>query len=53
MDAAGCDVPFFVNDDSLVTLGHLEGPLQYCDRCSLGRLAMYWTRDLEAHIVSG
>ena len=34
-----------------VELGHLEGPLQLCERCSPGGLATYWTRDLEAHMV--
>nr|WP_318570903.1 hypothetical protein [Salinigranum marinum] len=34
-----------------VELGHLEGPLQLCERCSPGGLATYWTRDLEAHLV--
>jgi hypothetical protein len=33
-------------------LGHLEGPIQVCARCSPGGTATYWTRDLEAHIVS-
>jgi len=32
-------------------LGHLEGPLQLCKRCSPGELATYWTRDLKAHFV--
>ncbi|WP_312621484.1 hypothetical protein [Haloarcula sp. 1CSR25-25] len=35
-----------------VELGHLEGPLQLCARCSPGGLATYWTRDLEEHLVS-
>jgi len=35
-----------------VELGHLEGPLQLCERCSPGGLATYWTRDLEEHLVS-
>ncbi|WP_049986316.1 DUF7558 family protein [Halobellus rufus] len=35
-----------------VELGHLEGPLQLCARCSLGGLATYWTRDLEEHLVA-
>jgi len=34
-----------------VELGHLEGPLQLCERCSPGGLATYWTRDLEEHLV--
>ena len=34
-----------------VELGHLEGPLQLCERCSPGGRATYWTRDLEAHMV--
>ena len=36
-----------------VEVGHLEGPLQFCDRCSPGGLATYWTRDLEEHLVQG
>ena len=35
-----------------VEIGHLEGPLQLCARCSLGGLATYWTRDLEEHLVA-
>jgi len=35
-----------------VELGHLEGPLQLCARCSPGGLATYWTRDLEEHLVA-
>jgi len=35
-----------------VELGHLEGPLQLCERCSPGGLATYWTRDLEEHLVA-
>ena len=35
-----------------VELGHLEGPLQLCERCSPGGPATYWTRDLEAHLVA-
>ena len=35
-----------------VELGHLEGPLQLCERCSPDGLATYWTRDLEGHLVS-
>jgi len=34
-----------------VEVGHLEGPLQFCERCSPGGLATYWTRDLEEHLV--
>jgi len=34
-----------------IELGHLEGSLQLCERCSPGGLATYWTRDLEAHVV--
>ena len=32
-------------------LGHLEGPLQFCARCSSGGPATYWTRDFESHAV--
>jgi len=35
-----------------VELGHLEGPLQLCERCSPGGLATYWTRNLEEHLVA-
>ncbi len=35
-----------------VELGHLEGPLQLCARCSPGGLATYWTRHLEEHLVA-
>jgi hypothetical protein len=35
-----------------VELGHPEGPLQLCERCSPGTLATYWTRNLEAHVVA-
>jgi len=35
-----------------VELGHLEGPLQLCARCSPGGPATYWTRDLDDHLVS-
>ncbi|WP_083865985.1 DUF7558 family protein [Natrinema gari] len=35
-----------------VELGHLEGALQLCARCSPGGPATYWTCDLEKHIVS-
>ena len=34
-----------------VELGHLEGSLQLCARCSPGGPATYWTRDLEEHVV--
>ena len=34
-----------------VELGHLEGPLQLCARCSPGGLATYWTHDLDEHLV--
>ena len=34
-----------------IELGHLEGPIQVCARCSPNGPATYWTRDLEAHIV--
>ena len=34
-----------------VELGHLEGPVQLCERCSPSGLATYWTRDLEEHLV--
>jgi len=35
-----------------VELGHLEGPLQLCERCSPDGLATYWTRKLEKHSLS-
>jgi hypothetical protein len=35
-----------------VKVGHLEGSLQLCARCSPGGPATYWTRDLEEHLVS-
>jgi hypothetical protein len=35
-----------------VELGHLEGPLQLCARCSPGGPATYWTRDLDEHLVA-
>ena len=35
-----------------IELGHLEGPLQLCARCSSGGRATYWTRDLEEHLVA-
>ncbi|WP_408960788.1 hypothetical protein [Natrinema sp. 74] len=35
-----------------VKLGHLEGPLQLCSRCSPGGPATYWTRDLDDHLVA-
>ena len=34
-----------------VELGHLEGPLHLCVRCSPGGPATYWTRDLKEHHV--
>lgn len=34
-----------------VEIGHLEGPLQLCARCSPGGPATYWTRDLAEHRV--
>ena len=34
-----------------VELGHLEGPLQLCARCSPDGPATYWTRDFESHAV--
>ena len=34
-----------------VAIGHLEGTLHLCARCSLGGLATYWTRDLDDHVV--
>lgn len=34
-----------------VELGHLEGPLQLCARCSPSGPATYWTRELEEHRV--
>ena len=35
-----------------VELGHLEGPLQLCERCSPDVLATYWTRGLKEHLVA-
>ncbi len=35
-----------------VKLGHLEGPLQLCARCSPNGSATYWTRDLEYLVAS-
>lgn len=35
-----------------IEFGHLEGTLRFCERCSLGWLATYWTRDLGNHAVS-
>lgn len=32
-----------------VEVGHLDGPIRLCTRCSPGGPATYWTRDLEAH----
>ncbi|MFC6993207.1 hypothetical protein ACFQH3_16695 [Haladaptatus sp. GCM10025707] len=34
-----------------VELGHLEGTLHLCIRCSPGGPATYWTRDLDEHLV--
>ena len=34
-----------------VELGHLEGTLHLCVRCSPGGFATYWTRDLDEHLV--
>jgi hypothetical protein len=34
-----------------VELGHLEGPLQLCARCSLNGPSTYWARDFESHVV--
>jgi len=34
-----------------VELRHLDGPLQFCVRCSPGGPATYWTRNLEEHLV--
>ena len=34
-----------------VELGHLEGLLHLCVRCSPGRPATYWTWDLDEHMV--
>lgn len=34
-----------------VELGHLEGPLQFCARCSPDGPATYWTRSLEEHVA--
>jgi hypothetical protein len=34
-----------------VEVGHLEGVLQLCARCSPGGPATHWTRDLEEHLV--
>ena len=34
-----------------VELGHLEGPLHICSRCSPGGPATYWTRDIKEHLV--
>jgi len=35
-----------------VQLGHLEGPLRFCVRCSPGGPATYWTRGLKEHLVT-
>ncbi|EJN56898.1 hypothetical protein HSB1_47150 [Halogranum salarium B-1] len=34
-----------------VEVGHLEGTLHLCVRCSPGGLATYWTRDLDEHLI--
>lgn len=34
-----------------VQLGHLEGTVRFCARCTPDGPATYWTRDLEPHIV--
>lgn len=34
-----------------VQLGHLEGTLRLCARCTPDGPATYWTRNLEPHIV--
>jgi hypothetical protein len=34
-----------------VELGHLEGTLHLCVRCSPGGPGTYWTRDLDEHLV--
>ncbi|WP_115864520.1 DUF7558 family protein [Halorussus litoreus] len=34
-----------------VAIGHLEGTLHLCARCSPGGPATYWTRDLDAHVI--
>lgn len=36
-----------------VEVGHLEGPLALCARCSLDGPVTYWTRDLKEHFVEG
>jgi hypothetical protein len=36
-----------------VELGHLEGPLQLCERCSQSGLATYWTREFVGLAVPG
>ena len=35
-----------------VELGHLKGTLRFCEQCSPGGLATYWTCDLSDHVVS-
>lgn len=35
-----------------VAIGHLEGTLHLCARCSPGGPATYWTRDLDEHLVA-
>ncbi|MEE6209221.1 hypothetical protein U3A55_03470 [Salarchaeum sp. III] len=34
-----------------VELGHLDGTVHLCVRCSPGGPATYWTRDLDDHVV--
>jgi len=34
-----------------VELGHLEGPVQLCARCSPDGPVTHWTRDFESHAV--
>jgi hypothetical protein len=34
-----------------VELGHLEGTLHLCVRCSPGGPSTYWTRDIDEHLV--
>ena len=35
-----------------VQFGHLEGSLHLCARCTPSGPAMYWTRDLDEHLVA-
>ncbi|QLC35621.1 hypothetical protein EFA46_014975 (plasmid) [Halarchaeum sp. CBA1220] len=51
-DGCGC----FVDAVAVLTryrvqLGHLEGPLHLCARCSPDEPATYWTHEREAHLV--